>query len=210
MTNKLRGIAPLLAQSGCIGITGGLEVASDRLTRALMQKGVSLEQAARVTHALSRAGMNVHAYLIYGFPTQTVQETIDALEYVRQLFDAGCLHSIAWHRFTLTKFSPIALDPARFSIQITPRMLNPFSNCVLEYDEPGGADHDQFEAGLEEFGLCVSPHGRISKAWFVRLRPGSHRRCRRRRSIPVLSAALFIGRPSRSRYRRRATGGLSR
>src|SRR6266496_1230321 len=66
---KLEAIAPLLAQSGCIAITGGLEVASDRLL-ALMRKGVSLEQAARVTHALARVGMSVHAYLIYGFPTQ--------------------------------------------------------------------------------------------------------------------------------------------
>jgi radical SAM superfamily enzyme YgiQ (UPF0313 family) len=146
---KLESIAPLLAKSGCIAITGGLEVASDRLL-ALMQKGVSLDQAARVTHALSQSGMNVHAYLIYGFPTQTAQETIDALEYVRQLFEAGCLHSIAWHRFMLTKFSPIALDPARFSIQIRPQELNPFCNCVLQYDEPGGIDHDQFKSGLEE------------------------------------------------------------
>ncbi len=146
---RLESIAPLLARSGCIAITGGLEVASDRLL-ALMQKGVSLAQAAHVTHALAKTGMSVHAYLIYGFPTETVQETIDALEYVRQMFAAGCLHSIAWHRFVLTRFSPIAADPARFSVRIRRTPPHPFSNCVLEYDEPGGANHDQFEEGLKE------------------------------------------------------------
>jgi hypothetical protein len=147
--SKLESLAPLLARSGCIAMTGGLEVASDRLL-ALMEKGVSLAQAARVTHALAREGLHVHAYLIYGFPTQTVQETIDALEYVRQLFAAGCLHSIAWHRFVLTKFSPIAANPDRYGVAIRRQAPHPFSNCVLEYDEAGGADHDQFAAGLEE------------------------------------------------------------
>ncbi len=141
-------IAPLLARSGCIAITGGLEVASDRLL-TLMQKGVSLAQAARAMQALSGTGISVHAYLIYGFPTETVQETIDALDYVRQLFAAGCLHTVTWHRFMLTAFSPIASDPDRFSIRLRPRQLNPFCNYVLEYDEPGGVDPRPFKAGLE-------------------------------------------------------------
>jgi hypothetical protein len=34
----------------------------------------------------------VHAYLMYGYPTQTIQETIDSLEMVRQLFE-GYLQS---------------------------------------------------------------------------------------------------------------------
>jgi len=171
----LERIAPLLAQSGCISITGGLEVASDRLL-ALMQKGVSLEQAARVTHALAEAGMSVHAYLIYGFPTQTVQETIDALEYVRQMFAAGCLHSIAWHRFMLTKFSPIASDPETFSIRITPQAPHPFTNCVLQYEEAGGVDHDQFKAGLEEAGYSYMAGlgwDRPVNRWFAHAMPAT-------------------------------------
>jgi hypothetical protein len=31
----------------------------------------------------------VHCYLMYGYPTQTIQETVDSLEMVRQLFEAG-------------------------------------------------------------------------------------------------------------------------
>ena len=164
----LESIAPLLARSGCIGISGGLEVPSDRLL-ALIEKGVSLEQAARVTHALARTGMHVHAYLIYGFPTETAQETIDALEYVRQLFEAGCVHSIAWHRFVLTKFSPIAASPERFSIRILQPQLNPFNNYVLPYEEPGGIDHEQFTQGLDEATLMyMSGLGwdRPVESWF--------------------------------------------
>jgi hypothetical protein len=140
-------LAPLLAQSGCCALTGGLEVASDRLLR-MINKGITVEQVVRVTNALSKAGMAVNAYLMYGFPTQTVQETVDALEYVRQMFEAGCLHSAAWHRFTLTAYSPVAADPDRFGVQITTAEKNPFANYVLSYDEPGGIDHGRFSRGL--------------------------------------------------------------
>lgn len=143
----LLDMAPLLAESGCVGITGGLEVASDRVL-ALMEKGVSLEQAARICRALAREDIFTHAYLIYGFPTQTAQETIDALEYVRQMFQAGSLHSAYWHEFSLTTYSPIARDPGKFGLTIPPLTLRPFSNYFIAFDEPGRIDHARFGPGL--------------------------------------------------------------
>jgi radical SAM superfamily enzyme YgiQ (UPF0313 family) len=139
----LTPLAPLLAESGCIGLTGGLEATTDRLL-ALIDKGVSLEQAAQVCHALARADIHTHAYLIYGFPTQSLQETVDALEYIRQMFEAGCLRSAFWHRFSLTAWSPIAARPAAFGITVPHSPRRPSSNYVLVYDEPGAVDHAAF------------------------------------------------------------------
>ena len=110
-------LCQLLADSGCIAITGGLEVASDRLLK-LMKKGVSVEQVARVTRAFSDAGILVHAYLMYGFPTQTAQDTVDALEYVRQLFAAGCIQSGFFHRFTCTVHSPVGKHPEQYGVTL--------------------------------------------------------------------------------------------
>src|SRR6185312_5774405 len=72
-------LTELLARAGCVAVSGGLEVASDRLLDR-MKKGVTVAQVARVTRALTDAGIMVHAYLMYGFPTETEQETVDALE----------------------------------------------------------------------------------------------------------------------------------
>ena len=113
-------LARLLARSGCIALTGGLEVASDRLL-ALMQKGVTVAQVARVTRAFTDAGILVHAYLMYGFPTETEQETVDALERVRQLFAEGCIQSAFWHRFAATAWSPIGAQPERYGIRLLRR-----------------------------------------------------------------------------------------
>jgi len=143
----LEDMGPLLAASGCVAITGGLETASER-TLALMEKGVPLAQGARVCHGLAHAGIFVHAYLIYGFPTETAQETVDALEFVRQLFAAGALHSAMWHHFGLTAYSPMARDPQKYGITLRPRVTHPLSNYLLEFDEPGRIDHAAFGAGL--------------------------------------------------------------
>jgi radical SAM superfamily enzyme YgiQ (UPF0313 family) len=142
-------LCQLLAESGCVAISGGLEVASDRLLK-LMQKGVTVAQVARVTRALTDAGIMVHAYLMYGFPSETVQETVDALERVRQLFEAGCIQSAYWHRFSATAHSPIGLHPERYGITLRPTKNITFAHNDLPFDDPVGADHDFLGQGLNK------------------------------------------------------------
>jgi hypothetical protein len=142
-------LAELLAQSGCIAMSGGLEVASDRLLD-LMKKGVSVAQVARVTKGFSDAGILVHAYLMYGFPTQTVQDTLDALEYVRQLFEAGCIQSGFFHRFTCTVHSPVGLDPCAYGITLKPMPDVTFAKNDIGFDDPTGVDHAALGLGLKK------------------------------------------------------------
>ncbi|MEO3690516.1 B12-binding domain-containing radical SAM protein [Roseateles paludis] len=150
-------LAALLAESGCIAISGGLEVASDRLLQ-LMKKGVSVEQVARVTKAFADAGILVHAYLMYGFPTQTVQDTVDALEYVRQLFENGCLHSGFFHRFACTVHSPVGRDPDAYGVRLQPLPEGHFAKNDVAFIDPTGTDHDALGQGLKK-GLYNFMHG---------------------------------------------------
>ena len=138
-----------LADSGCIAVSGGLEVASDRLLK-LMQKGVSVEQVARVTRAFSDAGILVHAYLMYGFPTQTVQDTVDALEYVRQLFAAGCIQSGFFHRFVCTVHSPVGLHPDQYGVTLRALPPTRFAKNDVGFDDPAGVDHDALGVALNK------------------------------------------------------------
>lgn len=138
----------LLAQSGCVAVSGGLEVASNRLLD-LMEKGVTVEQVAQVTHAFTQSGIMVHAYLMYGFPTQTLQETIDSLERVRQLFEAGCIQSGFWHRFSATLHSPVGKNPDRYGIKIK-SVPSPFANNDIAFEDPTGVDRDSVSRGLKK------------------------------------------------------------
>jgi radical SAM superfamily enzyme YgiQ (UPF0313 family) len=168
-------LSELLAQSGCIAMSGGLEVASDRLL-ALMKKGVSVEQVARVTKGFTDAGILVHAYLMYGFPTQTLQDTVDALEYVRQLFENGCIQSGFFHRFSCTVHSPVGMDPAAYGVELIPLPEVRFAKNDIGFTDPTpmppGVDHDVLGQGLRKaiynymHGLCVEDDVR---RWFEHL-----------------------------------------
>ena len=150
----------LLKASGCIAVSGGLEVASDRLLQ-LIDKGVTVEQVAKVTRNFTEAGVMVHAYLMYGYPTQTVQETVDSLEMVRQLFEAGVLQSGFWHQFAMTAHSPVGMYPEKFGVVKDSDTIGTFANNDLTYTDTTGIDHDQFSFGLKKslfnfmHGICL-------------------------------------------------------
>ena len=157
----------LLKESGCIAVSGGLEVASDRLLE-LIKKGVTVAQVAQVTRNFTESGIMVHAYLMYGYPTQTIQETIDSLEMVRQLFEVGVLQSGFWHQFAMTAHSPVGMFPEEFGVipeingtsfselakQIT------FANNDINFKDKTNINHDKFSFGLKKslfnymHGIC--------------------------------------------------------
>ncbi|HEY2900913.1 MAG TPA: radical SAM protein [Polyangia bacterium] len=142
-------LVDVLVRSGCVAISGGLEVASDRLL-TLMKKGVTVAQVARVARAFSDAGILVHAYLMYGFPTETEQETIDSLERVRQLFAEGCIQSGFWHRFAATAHSPIGQRPELFGIRLGPEPTVTFARNEVPFVDPTGCDHERLGPGLRK------------------------------------------------------------
>jgi len=138
----------LLKLSGCVAVSGGLEVASDRLLK-LIDKGISVEQVAQVTRNFTEAGVMIHAYLMYGYPTQTIQETVDSLEMVRQLFEMGILQSGFWHQFAMTAHSPVGLHPEEFGVTpIKQEIL--FANNDIDFKDRTGIDHSKFSFGLKK------------------------------------------------------------
>lgn len=152
-------LCQLFAASGCIAVSGGLEVASDRLLD-LIQKGVTVAQVAKVADNFTEAGIMVHAYLMYGFPTQTAQETIDALEVVRQLFMNNIVQSGFWHQFAMTAHSPVGRYPDRYKVKKVTDAIGTFANNDIEHIDPTGARHELFSQGLKKslfnymHGIC--------------------------------------------------------
>jgi hypothetical protein len=126
----------------------------------------------------------VHAYLMYGFPTETAQDTIDALERVRQLFAAGCIQSAYWHRFAATAHSPIGLHPKHYGITLRPPPSITFAHNDVEFDDPVGTDHDFLGTGLRK-ALYNYMHGvgldADVRTWFEPRAPGPRGAPRRRR-----------------------------
>ncbi len=146
--NFTKDLCILLKASGCIAVSGGLEVASDRLLK-LIDKGVTVKQVAQVTRNFTEANIMVHAYLMYGYPSQSNQETLDSLEMVRQLFEIGVLQSGFWHQFALTAHSPIGLNPSDYGIKPNYKNIS-FANNDIDFTDLTGIDHTQFSFGLKK------------------------------------------------------------
>ena len=153
-----RDLCFLLKLSGCIAVSGGLEVASDRLLE-LINKGVSVEQVAKVCRNFTEAGIMVHSYLMYGYPTQNEQETIDSLEMVRQMFEMGILQSGFWHQFAMTAHSPVGLHPEEFGVIPENKEIT-FAHNDIEFKDKTGINHEKFSYGLKKslfnymHGIC--------------------------------------------------------
>ena len=175
----------LLAASGCIAVTAGLEAASDRLLEKI-KKGITVDQTALVAAAFKDAGILVHAYLMYGCPSETMQETVDSLERVRQLFAADLIQSAFWHRFTATAHSPIGLKPAAHGLRILGPAFQGFAeNDLLHKDElaktpewVGEGLRRSMLNYLERRGITLDvrrwfdhpvPKSQVSPAWVRRL-----------------------------------------
>lgn len=184
-----KDLCRLLKASGCIAVSGGLEVASDRLLK-LIDKGVTVNQVAKVTNNFTEAGIMVHAYLMYGYPTQTIQETIDSLEMVRQLFELGLIQSGFWHQFALTAHSPIGLEPSKYGLNTEKQRIT-FAHNDIQFSDSTGINHEQFSFGLRKslynymHGICFElplqdwfdfkiPKTKISKSYIIECIENEH------------------------------------
>ncbi len=151
----------LLSDAGCVAVSGGLEVASDRLLQ-LINKGVSIAQARQVFSHFRQSGIMVHAYLMYGFPTETLAETLEALDTVRQMFDEGLIQSAFWHRYAMTCHSPSGFEPEKYGARRTTLQPHPFCNNEVDWEAlsnpqyPSENNHNQFDYDIAEVGRGLS------------------------------------------------------
>jgi hypothetical protein len=163
-----------MSAAGCIAVSGGLEAAEQRCN-SLLNKGFELDSAVRVIDRFAQVGILTHAYLMYGIPTQTTREVIDALELVRQLFAAGALHSAFWHRFALTVHSPLAQSCHPLpGITVLPPTPGGFSRNECGFVDTTGTDFDALGLGLQR-ALLNYLHGleleRPLRDWFSNRMP---------------------------------------
>ena len=137
----------LLATSGCIAVSGGLEVASPRVLK-LINKGVTIESATECIRNLNSNNIMVHTYLMYGFPSQTVSELFDSLGRVRDLFANQLIQSAFWHRYAMTCHSSSGKNPESVNAKAVEQKDNPFANNEIPFIDPLGIDWEQWSEGL--------------------------------------------------------------
>ena len=145
----------LLAAAGMILTTGGIEVASDAVL-AKIEKGISVGSVIKVLQALSEAGIAAHAYLIYGFPGETVQDTINGLETIRQMMRHGLLVNAVYHQLSVTAHAPLGRKPELFPIRLGVQPFKGFAKNAIPFMYTDGVQrskgvHDALSLALDNF-----------------------------------------------------------
>jgi len=137
----------IMAKSGCIAVSGGLEVASPRILE-LINKGITIETARESMKNFADAGIMTHAYLMYGFPTETAQETLDSLRVVRDLFADGFIQSAFWHRYAMTLHSPSGQQPECVGAKHVKQQPGSFANNEIPFTTEQEIDLEYYGKGL--------------------------------------------------------------
>lgn len=138
----------LMSQAGCIAVSGGIEVASERVLK-LINKGVSIASVRDTLTHFRDNHIMVHAYLMYGFPTQTEKELLESLDIVRIFFQEGLIQSAFWHRYAMTCHSPSGLHPKDFGAHRTDAQDAPFANNEVPFECPGSPNWENYSRGLK-------------------------------------------------------------
>jgi hypothetical protein len=152
--------AALLAAGGLIGVSAGIEVASESGFKRI-GKGIGLAEVVNACAAFKEAGILTHAYLIYGYWDETKQEIIDSAETLRQLFQAELLDSAFWHQFSLTKHSRIYAEKLRG--------MHPGLKVLGDLDNGRAGNifalNDLSFEGEEQFAPYAAPLDQLLASW---------------------------------------------
>jgi radical SAM superfamily enzyme YgiQ (UPF0313 family) len=106
-------LCDLMARAGCRNLMFGMESANQRVLN-LMEKGTRANQFPTILRSCKSAGIATTLFCITGFPSETVEEAEDTLNFVLRHRDL--ITSATFSTFSLNEGSPVQLDPERFGI----------------------------------------------------------------------------------------------
>lgn len=103
----------LMTRAGCRNLMFGLESANQRVLD-IMEKGTRVEHFSSIIRSCNSAGMATTLFCMTGFPSETVEEAEDTLNFVLRHKDI--ITSATFSTFQLNEGSPVQLNPERYNI----------------------------------------------------------------------------------------------
>ncbi len=112
-TKELKGIFPELYAAGLHTVSWGVESGNQRILD-LMSKGTTVSDVKDILQQSHDAGIKNAVYIMFGFPTETKEEFLDTINFLKENKDTIDLATTSM--FGLQKGSPVYANPAKFSI----------------------------------------------------------------------------------------------
>jgi radical SAM superfamily enzyme YgiQ (UPF0313 family) len=137
-----------MARGGCRMLLFGLETANERLS-AHMDKGVSQPNVKRVLTDSAAAGIWNHTFFFFGFPTETLDEAQDTVNFVYA--NRKLINSASPGSFVLERYAPAHTYPQKFGI--TRIIEDPAKDLAIyfDYEAASGMDEDMADLVANRF-----------------------------------------------------------
>jgi anaerobic magnesium-protoporphyrin IX monomethyl ester cyclase len=112
-----------------------------------MDKGIRLSEVSVVLRDAQACGIRNHVYVIVGFPTETLGELQQTVDFLDQHQDV--ISMVHRGTFTLEADTPICDDPAKFSILRTWKQSDGIVPRALGYECSQGLSREQAAAAFQ-------------------------------------------------------------
>jgi radical SAM superfamily enzyme YgiQ (UPF0313 family) len=106
-------IGKKLSLAGCKMLYFGLESANERVLKC-MDKGIQKENVLKIIKHCKDAGIWAHLFLIFGFPTETLKEARETMDFI--LSNKDRIRSMSFGSFQLTRHSKVYDNPSSFHV----------------------------------------------------------------------------------------------
>ena len=141
-----RDLLAEIARSGCRYLLWGIESGSQRVVE-LMDKGIRLAEVSDVLRDAQACGIRNHVYVIVGFPTETLGELQQTVDFLDQHKDV--ISMVHRGTFALEADTRIFDEPAKFSILRTWKQSDGIVPRPFGYECSQGLSREQAGKAFE-------------------------------------------------------------
>ena len=130
--------------AGCLKMVFGLESSNKRIL-SLMDKGIETDIVSNIINYCADSGIAIHMYVIVGFPSETREEALETLDFIRSndtflnSRGASCLACL----FELEKHAPILRDPGKYKLTSIAHPKHDDLSLGYVYETNAGMTHDE-------------------------------------------------------------------
>jgi radical SAM superfamily enzyme YgiQ (UPF0313 family) len=191
-----------LADAGCKMLYFGLESANERIL-ACMDKGIKKENVLKICEHCASAGIWTHLFLIFGFPTETVEEAKETMDFI--LRNNKIIRSMSFGSFQLTKHSRVYENPASFGVNKIAQDKGLDLSLWYDYEVAHGMSKKEIDDQIQKFYNELSLRYSDMPVWSNLDREHLFlyisRYKRANNEIPGLSELIYPIREKQSRHR---------
>jgi radical SAM superfamily enzyme YgiQ (UPF0313 family) len=150
-----------LHDSGLKMVLWGVESGCDRIL-TLMRKGTNKQDIAKVLRDSSAAGIKNCLFIIFGFPTETKEEFVETIEFLKQ--NSEHIDLISTSIFGLQKGTPICECPADFGITKIIENKRTILEPSIEYEVSTGLTQKQATLARQRYRRTLEKLDKYPKA----------------------------------------------